>query len=139
MDDKYSDASITLTLAPSRRARIFILGSALATMLLLAYVPGDDVMRLAAAAWCVAMTGHACARHKRATSLRIVEGMSVTVDGREGEIVGGSFVAHWLTIVHWRPRGGRISRTLVVLPDMVDTARFRRLRVILRWGLHSAP
>lgn len=56
-------------------------------------------------------------------------------DGRpaNGRLVDGSFVAPWLTIVRWRPDGARFPRTILLAPDAVDAAQFRRLRILLRW------
>jgi hypothetical protein len=138
MDDKYSDASVSFTLAPSRRARAFIAAAGLGTVALLLALPLSAPLRLALAMWCFAMAAHALAR-QRGSVIRIVDATSITVGELEGEVVSGSFVAPWLTIVRWRPRGKRAVRTLAVLPDMLDRESFRRLRVILRWGLHSAP
>lgn len=53
---------------------------------------------------------------------------------REGRVEDGSFVAPWLTIVRWRPRGARFDRTVLVAPGMVHPEAFRRLRVRLRHG-----
>ena len=66
--------------------------------------------------------------------MHVLGGRSIVVDGVAGEIVAGSFVAPWLTIVHWRAASSRLVRTVVVLPDMLDAATFRALRVILRWA-----
>lgn len=79
------------------------------------------------------IAAHAFKRHRGSHAVR-VEGASITVDGIEGRIVAGSFVAPWLTIVRWRPRGARFARTLPVLPDAVDAEAFRALRVVLRWA-----
>ena len=53
---------------------------------------------------------------------------------RGGRLRDGCFVAPWLTIVLWRPHGARFDRSIVVLPDMLGEAAFRRLRVLLRWS-----
>jgi len=50
-----------------------------------------------------------------------------------GELRDGSFVAPWLTIVRWRPEGGRMDRTVLLLPGMADAGTLRKIRVILRW------
>jgi len=88
---------------------------------------------MAAMLWSVGIAGHAFKRQRAAHAVR-VDGASITVDGIEGRIVAGSFVAPWLTIVRWRPQGARFTRTLPVLPDAIDAATFRALRVILRWA-----
>jgi len=121
------------TLVPSRAASCFIALAAAATLLLLAALPGWTEARVAAMVWCMGIAGHAFKRQRAAHAVR-VDGASITVDGIEGRIVAGSFVAPWLTIVHWRPHGGRFTRTLPVLPDALDSGTFRALRVILRWS-----
>lgn len=47
-----------------------------------------------------------------------------------------AFVQPWLVILHLRGPGRR-QRHLVVLPDMLDTTSFRRLRVRLRMELEQ--
>jgi hypothetical protein len=121
------------TLAPSRAALGFIGLAAAATVLLLAALPGRVEARGAAMVWCVGAAAHAFKRHRASHVVR-VEGLSIVVDGIEGRIVAGSFVAPWLTIVRWRPGDARLTRTLPVLPDAIDAEAFRALRVILRWS-----
>ena len=75
---------------------------------------------------------HAFARARRTRTVRL-DGRRIQVDSVPGEVIDGSFVAPWLTIVHWRPLGSRLTRTLLVLPDMLDAESFRALRVVLRW------
>jgi hypothetical protein len=82
-------------------------------------------------------------RHALATPRRVVR-LSVDLAGRveveradgsraAGRLQPGSFVAPFLTIVRWRPEGARLSRALLLAPDAVPAAGFRRLRVLLRW------
>jgi hypothetical protein len=121
------------TLAPSRAALGFIGVASAATILLLAALPGRFEARMAAMVWCVGAAAHAFKKHRASHAVR-VDGPSIVVDGIEGRIVAGSFVAPWLTIVHWKPRDARFTRTLAVLPDAIDAGAFRALRVILRWS-----
>jgi hypothetical protein len=121
------------TLVPSRAASCFIALAAGATLLLLAALPGWPEARTAAMVWCVGVAGHAFKR-QRAAHVVCVDGASITVDGIEGRIVAGSFVAPWLTIVRWKPQGAPFTHTLPVLPDAIDAQAFRALRVILRWA-----
>ena len=107
--------------------------AAAATLALLFALPGWPVARAAAMIWCMGAAVHAFKKHRASHAVR-VEGATITVDGTEGRIVDGSFVAPWLTIVHWRPQGARFIRTLVVMPDAVDAQSFRALRVLLRWN-----
>jgi hypothetical protein len=57
-------------------------------------------------------------------------------DGRllAGHVRSSSFVHPWLTTIVWRPDGARWSRTVAIVPDMLDVDDFRRLRVMLRYG-----
>jgi hypothetical protein len=128
-----SDMTCDFTLVPSRAASCFIALAAAATLLLLAALPGWPEARIAAMVWCMGIAGHAFKRQRAAHAVR-VDGASITIDGIEGRIVTGSFVAPWLTIVRWRPQGARFTRTLPVLPDAIDAGTFRALRVILRWA-----
>ena len=123
-DDKYNDASVSLTLQPSTRLAAFIVLAAAATLALVVAMPLLPLIRLAAAAWCAVVASLALATHTRTRRVVI----------HPGVVLPGSFVAPWLTIVRWRPPGRRFSRSLVILPDMLDPESFRRLRVILRWG-----
>jgi hypothetical protein len=45
-----------------------------------------------------------------------------------------TFVHPWFTSIVWRPDGSRVSRAIPLLPDMMGTDEFRRLRVLLRYG-----
>lgn len=54
-------------------------------------------------------------------------------DWQEAEVLGGSFVAPYLTVLNLRPADSRLARHLVILPDAVDSEDFRRLRVWLKW------
>jgi hypothetical protein len=121
------------TLAPSRAALGFIVLALAGTLSLLAALPGRVDARMAAMVWCVGAAGLAFKRHRASHAVRI-DGASIAVDAIEGSIVAGSFVAPWLTIVHWKPRGARFTHTLAVLPDAIDAEAFRALRVILRWS-----
>jgi hypothetical protein len=129
----YSDASVSFTLGASRRAMAFIVTAAGASVALLAFTPGSVALRAACIAWCVAIACHALRGQRQAHSVR-VHAAAIVVDDVAGEVVNGSFVAPWLTVVRWRPAGARLARSLLVLPDMLDAGRFRRLRVILRWA-----
>jgi hypothetical protein len=133
-----SDMTCDLTLAPSRIAVAFVLAATLATIVLLVELPGPAELRAAAILWCMGAGAHAFKRHRAAHRVH-TDGGAMTVDGIEGRIVDGSFVAPWLTIIHWRPAGSRLTRTLVVLPDAIDPEPFRALRVILRWPTPGGP
>ena len=57
-------------------------------------------------------------------------------NGRQvaGKVLPDSIIAPLLTIVNFLPQGSRSVRSVVILPDSLDTDSFRQLRVGLRWG-----
>lgn len=58
-------------------------------------------------------------------------GKSVT-----GEVLGGTFVAPYLTVILYQPEGKFFTRSIVIFPDSIDAEIFRKLRVWLRWKVH---
>ena len=54
---------------------------------------------------------------------------------RSGRVVPGSFVAPSLVVLYWKPDGARLTRAIVLVPDMAGDRDLRRLRVLLRWGI----
>jgi hypothetical protein len=134
---KYSEASVAFPLEPSRRLAAFIVLAVALTAALAVALPLPRGVIAAAGSWCLVLCCHALACHLRHRSVSITGGTAIVVDGAAGTIVRGSFVAPWLTILHWRRTGSRLTRTVVILPDMIDAARFRELRVILRWAAPS--
>ena len=141
---KYSEARVSLVLAPSARAAACIVLACLATAGLIAATPLSLVVRVPALAWTAfaairALRRIAWHRGKQGVrGLRIDGGALIEVDDGEGRVIAGevrsgSFVAPWLTIVRWQPEGSRLRRSIVLLPDMVEAESFRALRVVLRW------
>jgi len=105
-----------------------------ATLALLAVTPMASELRALCACWVAVAALHALLRVRRRRSLRLdVDGWA-SVDGVDGRLRDGSFVAPWLTALRWRPEGAWLDRTLLVLPDMLGAEDFRRLRVLLRLG-----
>jgi hypothetical protein len=51
-----------------------------------------------------------------------------------GHVRASSYVGARFTTLVWRPDGARWSRSEWILPDMLATDDFRRLRVLLRYG-----
>ena len=130
-EHKYS-GGVEVTLQGSRRLAAFVVAAAAATLALLAAtpLPPGIAIALATAVACLALPALREARRTR--RLAIDRDGAVSVDGVAGRLASGSFVAPWLTIVHWRPAGARFDRTLPVLPDMAPEPARRELRVILR-------
>ena len=129
----------------SRAAALGIGGATVATAAIVGLTPMPWTVRawvLAALALCACEAIRRVAMHRGprgVRAMRLSRGGELEVrcaDDRRvaGAVRDGSFVAPWLTIVLWRPEGARIGRALVILPDMVRSEEFRRLRVLLRWG-----
>jgi hypothetical protein len=132
-NDKYSER-VEVVLAPSRIARAFVIAAAIATMALVAATPMAAELRALSACWVAIAALHALLRLRHPRVLRLDAAGRATVDGVDGRLCDGSFVAPWLTALRWRPEGAWLDRTLLVLPDMLGADDFRRLRVLLRLG-----
>ena len=65
----------------------------------------------------------------RRIEIRRSEGAS-----RTGLVRPTTYVSPSLTAIVWRADGERFSRTLLILPDMLPSEDFRRLRVMLLHG-----
>jgi toxin CptA len=142
---KYNEAGAEIALRPSRIALLGVCVLALATLVLIAATPGSPGLRILVATWVACLSLEAIhgvalrrgARGVRAILMRRSREIEVQMANglwHAGLMCDGSFVAPWLTIVRWRPQGSRFDRTVVILPDMLGAAEFRRLRVLLRWS-----
>jgi len=65
--------------------------------------------------------------------------LTVLVVSRDGTVGAGrvhrdSYVGPRLSTIVWRPFGRWRLRAIILLPDMLPAADFRRLRVLLRYG-----
>ena len=72
-------------------------------------------------------------------ALEIKEQGGISFQMRRGEwldceLHGSSFISPHLMIVNLRPRGRRLARYVILVPDNVDAEDFRRLRMWLRWS-----
>ena len=88
--------------------------------------------------------------------LELSDEMACTLELRNGEritctLLGSSFVAPYLTVLELKPQKLQgllqsmippvslkplrrfLPRSVVILPDAIDTEKFRQLRVLLRW------
>lgn len=136
--DKYSDG-VGMTLRRSRLAEAFVAAGAAVTLALTWATPLAWELQLPAIGWIGAAALRALRRLRAVARLRVEQSGEVQVDGVSGELRDGSFVAPWLTVVRWRPRGAWLERTLLLVPDMLDADDFRRLRVLLRLGNEKGP
>lgn len=136
---------VVIAPGPSRQAFAWI---ALVGSVALAAALASGAHPLAKAGVACAL-GWACVRALRRHAWRVgpaaVHEFATGLDGRievrwgagppvAGRLARGSFVAPRLVVVYWVPEGARLSRPIVLLPDMAGEQELRRLRVLLRWG-----
>lgn len=57
---------------------------------------------------------------------------------QDAVILPSSFVAPYLTVMNCSLTGRWLQYPIVILPDALDTASFRQLRVWLRWGYQAS-
>jgi toxin CptA len=136
---------VRVALAPSLVASLLIASLACATCAVVATLPFD--------AWQIAVANAGialCAVDRvRVVGLRqgprAVRGLELrgdltvlVVNGDGGACAGrvhrDSYVGARLSTIVWRPFGRWRVRTILILPDMLPAADFRRLRVLLRYG-----
>jgi hypothetical protein len=136
---------LRVPLRPSRIATAVILAMAAAAFVVWLTLPTPYLVDA-----CVAIALAAWARHQlrlngSRSSLRAVVEVMLSSDSvivvrqRDGKLVAGhvrsgSYVHPAFTSIVWRPDGARWSRSLPLVPDMLDVDDFRKLRVMLRYG-----
>lgn len=123
----------------SRAGRALVAALACSTAGLAAFLPVAAGWRVAAIAWALLHAVRAWRSLGAARRLTVARDGGVRVEWRDGSVLEGAvrpgcFVAPWLTVVRWRPAGGRGDRTLLLLPGMAAACEMRNIRVILRWG-----
>ncbi len=79
---------------------------------------------------------------KSIVSFELSEAMLCTIKTRSGEhfdckILGSSFVSPYLLILNLKPLDRFFVRNLIILNDAINTEKFRKLRVLLRWKWKS--
>jgi len=137
--------SVHVVLAPSRLAGagIGVLAAAtIALTLALPLPPWLQVLLVAAIATWAGGAFHVAALHRgrhAVTEIRVAPDLTLVACMGDGHLAAGyvraaTFVGAWMTTIVWRPDGRRVSRTIVVLPDMLPAEDFRRLRVMLRYA-----
>lgn len=52
----------------------------------------------------------------------------------EGQVLRDSLVTPFLAVLNVLPKGARLARSVIALPDSLDAESFRQLRVCLKWG-----
>lgn len=77
-------------------------------------------------------------------ALEIAFDDALSIQTRRGDwircdVLGSTYVTHYLAIVNLRDEGSGRVRRAVILPDSVDAEEFRNLRVWLRWKGERRP
>ena len=134
---------------PSRAAAVAIAALALASLGAVVCLPTPIVVDVVAAAALFGWARHHFRLHVTRSSPRAVIEVLLSSDAvivvrlRDGKLIAGhvrsaTFVHPWFTSIVWRPDGARWSRSIPLVPDMLDVDDFRRLRVLLRYGRREA-
>ena len=132
-----------IALAPSRFARVFVIASHGATVILLALLPIAPGWRIVSA-FVVLACALATILRLRGGPTAIVVGLDrriIVVTGARPAVAGAiraaTVVGSRFASIVWRPDGlrrWRPSRHLLVTTDMVNADAHRRMRVLLRFG-----
>jgi hypothetical protein len=134
---------LAVELGRSQLAAALIVIAYLGTATLVASLPGSALVRALAV---VAIGAHSVWTLRSwalRTTLHAIVRIEVAVDGQvalcerngrrcEGRLQPASYVGTWLATVVVRVEGGRRSRALAILPDMLPAEDLRQLRVLLR-------
>ncbi len=136
-------ALLRVELGASRRAIVFVCAGTVATMVLIAWLPGDAWLR-ALAVLVTGIQGLVSLRmwglrtsRRSIVAIELGGGTQVALTDRSGRRIEGrvgadSYVGASLTTVVVRRGGAFASRATAILPDMLPGEDFRRLRVLLR-------
>jgi toxin CptA len=136
---------VRVSLAPSVAASLLIASLASATCVVVALLPLEPPVIafavLAIVLWAAdrifSIGLRRGARAVRGFELR--GDLTLVVQTGDGTVCAGrvhrdSYVGAHLSTIVWRPFGRWRLRTILLLPDMLPAADFRRLRVLLRYG-----
>jgi hypothetical protein len=137
--------SVHVVLAPSRIAGAGLGVLAAATITLTLAMPLEPwvqaVLVAAVVTWAGASFQVAALHRGRhgVTEIRVAPDLTLVACMGDGHLVAGyvraaTYVGAWMTTIVWRPDGRRVSRAILVLPDMLPAEDFRRLRVMLRYA-----
>lgn len=134
---------------PSRVACAGIALGCAATAILVVLLPVQWWVRCVGIVAVVIVAAHGfrrCAGRGMPALVHVGDDRRLTVTRRDGTSLDGvilddSYVGAWLTTIVWRPDGGRWwqpARTLLFVSDTLPVEDFRRLRVLLRYGVPDA-
>lgn len=137
--------AVRVVLSPSTSALALIASLALATCGVVASLPielaASGLAVLAIGVWAIDRALVVALRRgpRAVRSLELRGDLTVLVVTGDGRVCAGrvhrdSYVSARLSTLVWRPYGRRRARAILLLPDMLPTDDFRRLRVLLRYG-----
>lgn len=137
--------AVRVVLSPSTSALALIASLALATCGVVASLPielaASGLAVLAIGVWAIDRALVVALRRgpRAVRSLELRGDLTVLVVTGDGRVCAGrvhrdSYVGARLSTLVWRPYGRRRARAILLLPDMLPTDDFRRLRVLLRYG-----
>src|ERR1700694_5234464 len=140
--------ALHISLGHSRSASALICVTCLATCALVAWLPGAGALRgalvVGIGAYAILTMRHWATRSasRAIIGIELDADRAVRLTERTGHCIEGvvqpdSYVGALLTTLVVRPDGKRRLRTIAILPDMLPTDDFRRLRLLLRLG-HAA-
>jgi len=69
----------------------------------------------------------------------MLDGDMILLVARNGDqvtarVLTDSLVTPFITVLNVLPQGAYLARSVIILPDSLDSESFRQLRVWLRWG-----
>jgi toxin CptA len=69
----------------------------------------------------------------------LLDGDMILLVARNGDqmtarVLVDSLVTPYITVLNVLPQGSYLARSVIILPDSLNTESFRQLRVWLRWG-----
>jgi len=130
---------VRVELQYSGAVRWLVVAAGLATCAIVAMTPWSAALRAFVALWAAGLTLRSLRDLEATRTLRVDGDGGIEIRWRDGptvrgSLVDGGFVAHWLTIVRWRPATAWRDRTVLIVPAMAHPDALRRLRVRLRHG-----
>jgi hypothetical protein len=145
--DRRVHAPVSVRIAPAASRSAFALICVLGALAcaVVTTLPFHEVLRGLATLAIVVWAGdrvHVVAMRRGPRAVRLIE-----IDGRlriavttgdascdRGRVRSDSYVGARITTIVWKPGSARLSRAILLLPDMLPADDFRRLRILLRYG-----
>ena len=144
----YSVKPLEISLRPSRLLAAVLLGLHAMALLILLVIPAPWFFRLALGTALIISFLYCRAQHVLLCLPGSVNGLKLTQSGQfsirrtsgdwlPAEVLGGSSVKPWLTVLNLKLEEQRFNTHVLLLPDAMDQNDFRLLRTWLIWGKKS--